>query len=182
MMKKILKGAGALVVLAVVLVAYNLYMGTKKSPKGTASFSQNGLDVAVTYNRPFKKNRLIFGEKQAGALVPYGKYWRLGANAATEITFSKNALFAGKPVNAGSYRMYAVPGESTWKVVLNSQLGKWGAREADHDQDVLTVEVPVQAAPSEVEQLTVSFSAAPTGGTMDLAWDKTLVRVPVAAN
>ncbi len=69
-------------------------------PSKNASISDKGLDIKVTYGGPFKKGRLIFGEEKDKALQPYGKYWRLGANAATEITFSKNVTFGGKPVNA----------------------------------------------------------------------------------
>jgi hypothetical protein len=181
MKKKLLIGVGAIVLAALSVVGY-LFLGTKKSPPGTAELSQGGLDVKVTYCRPYKKGRLIFGEKADKAVVPYGKYWRLGANAATEITFAKNALFAGKPVTAGTYRMYAVPTAASWKVVLNSDLGKWGAREADHDKDVLSVEVPVTAAPAASEQFTISFSGGPADAKMDLTWDTALVRVPLAAS
>lgn len=182
MKKKILLGVGALFLLFASYMAYAILIGSKKSPPDTAAFSQGGLDVKVTYCRPFKKGRLIFGEKSGGALVPFGQYWRLGANAATEITFSKNVLFAGKPVNAGSYRMYAVPSASSWKVVLNSELGKFGAWEPNHEKDVLSVEVPVEAAPAPAEQFTIGFSGEQAGSKMDLTWDTTRVRVPVAVN
>src|SRR6267378_8507625 len=102
---------------------------------------------------------VIFGEEKDKALQPYGKYWRLGANAATEITFSKNVNFAGKPVNAGSYRMYAVPGPSSFQVSLNSELGIYFAiREPNYSLDVLKVDAPVTAAPNETEQLTINFA------------------------
>src|SRR4051812_1164982 len=39
-------------------------------------------NISVTYGRPYKKGREIFG-----ALVPYGKVWRAGADEATEVTF-----------------------------------------------------------------------------------------------
>src|SRR5262245_4037499 len=126
-MKKILIGIGALVVLFAAFIGYRIATTGKASPAATAQLSQGGLDIQVSYCRPSKKGRLIFGEKEAGALVPFGKYWRLGANAATEISFSKDVTFAGKPVRAGRYRMYAVPGATSWKVVLNSEVGKWGA-------------------------------------------------------
>jgi hypothetical protein len=126
--------------------------------------------------------RLIFGEMSAGALVPYGTYWRLGANASTQITFAKNVLFAGKPVSAGNYRMYAVPSASAWKVVLNSEPSRFGISEPDHDKDVLTVEVPVETAPTPTEQFTISFSGEPAAAKLELAWDTTLVRIPVQAS
>ena len=113
-------------------------------------------------------------------MVPFGKYWRLGANDATEITIGKKVSFAGKPVEAGKYRMYAIPGPKTWQVVLNSELGKWGAFEADHAKDVLTVEVPADAAPAETEQFTISLTGQPPGAQLDFVWDKTAVHVPIA--
>ena len=39
----------------------------------------------ITYSRPQKRGREIFGK-----LVPYGQVWRTGANEATEITVTKN--------------------------------------------------------------------------------------------
>src|SRR5437870_3833071 len=124
-MKRILLiGLSAFLALVVGFFLYATLIGSKKSPPQTATLSQGGVDLKVSYCRPFKKGRVIFGEKDAGAVVPYGKYWRLGANAATEITFGKKVSFSGKPVEAGSYRMYAIPGPKTWQVVLNSELGK----------------------------------------------------------
>ena len=182
MIKKILLGVGALFLLLVAFMAYRITTGSKLSPSGTAALSQGGLDVKVDYCRPSKKGRLLFGEKAAGALVPYGQYWRLGANGSTNITFASNVSFAGKPVSAGTYRMYAIPAAGAWKVVLNSEPTRFGARGPDHDKDVLTVEVPVEASPTSVEQFTISFSGEPPATKLDLAWDTTLVRVPLRAN
>ena len=62
---------------------------------------------------------------------------------------------------------------------MNSELGKWGYFEPDHTKDILQVEVPVGAAPSETEQFTINLSNDSTTVNMDLVWDKTLVRVPI---
>ena len=121
MLKKILIGVGVVLLSIVGFLIYsNLF---PKSPPTTTEFSDRGLDIKVSYGRPYKKGRLIFGEAKDKALQPYGKYWRLGANAATEITFSENVTFAGKPINAGTYRMYAIPGETSFQVSLNSRTG-----------------------------------------------------------
>lgn len=180
-MKKSYLVIGVVLIAVVGFFAYRMTASRGKSPPATATLSQGDLDVKVTYCRPFKRDRMIFGDKEAGALVPYGKYWRLGANAATEITFAKNALFAGQPIAAGSYRMYAIPSATSWKVVLNSQTGKWGAFEPNHDKDVLSVDVPVEVAPEKAEQFTISFTSEPNGAKMDFVWDMTRVRVPLAA-
>lgn len=178
MLKKILIGLGIVGFLFAVLASYEIFIAGKRSPKDTVQLSQGNLDVTVVYCRPYKKGRLIFGEKAAGALVPFDQYWRLGANAPTMISFAKNVLFAGKPVAAGTYRMYAVPGAASWKLVLNSSSGMSGAREPDHDKDVLSVDVPVGTAPTPSEQFTIRFADT----AMELTWDTTLVRVPLAAS
>ena len=178
MKKKILIGLGVVFLGIVGFFGYGLLF--PKSPYKTTSFSANGLDIEVTYSQPYKKGRLIFGEEKDGALQPYGKYWRLGANAATEITFNKNINFAGKPVNAGTYRMYTVPGPTSFQVSLNSELGVFlGAGEPDYSKDVLKVDVPVTPASTETEQFVINFANDSTGVKMDFVWDKTLVRVPI---
>jgi Protein of unknown function (DUF2911) len=182
-MKKILLiSLGVLFTLVVGVALYGALVVSKRSPISTATISDQGLDIKVTYCQPYKKGRLIFGEEKDGALQPYGKYWRMGANAATEITFSKNANFGGKAVNAGSYRMYAVPGPDSFQLSLNSELGVYFAiREPDYAKDIVKVDVPVTAAPTETEQFTISFGSDSTGVKMNLIWDKTQVTVPITA-
>src|SRR5882672_9008520 len=167
MKKKVFISLGVVLVALLAFFLYAALVVAKRSPAKTTEFSDRGLDIKVAYCQPYKKGRLIFGEAKDGALQPYGKYWRLGANAATEITFSKNINFAGKPVNAGSYRMYAVPGPNSFQVCLNSELGVYFAiREPNYSLDVLKVDVPVTEAP-ETEQLTISFASDSTGVNMN---------------
>lgn len=181
-MKKIIFiGLGVIAVLFLGFVAYAVLVGSKKSPAKTTTYAYQDLNIKVVYCQPYKKGRLIFGEEKDGALQPYGKYWRLGANEATEITFSQNITFAGKPINAGSYRMYAVPGAATFQVSLNSELGKFGFFEPDYSLDVAKVDIPVQETP-ETEQFTINFGSDSTSVNMDFVWDKTLVRIPITIN
>jgi hypothetical protein len=180
MVKKILIGVAVLVITVVAYFGYGIL--NPKSPSTSASYNENGLDIKVSYSQPSKRGRLIFGEEKDGALQPYGKYWRLGANAATEITFNKDVTFAGQTVGKGSYRMYAVPGSTSFKVKLNSETGVYiAAAEPDYSKDVLTVEIPVQDAPSETEKFTINFSSDSTVVHMDFVWDKIMVRVPITA-
>lgn len=203
MKRKIFKGLAILLAIWVGYRCYRIATTRSHSPKETINFSYKDLDINVTYCRPYKKGRVIFGEakdrawlpkgkfwtdgfraltglpRTTGALVPNGKYWRLGANNATEVSFNKNINFAGKPVNAGRYRMYAVPNHDTWLITLNSELGKFGYHEPDHSLDVVTVDVPVEIAPRETEQFTISFDNDSSGAEMNFIWDKTLVRVPL---
>ncbi len=181
MKKKIFIGLGIALGVFVIWSIYGLFFAPKKSPTTTSSFSDKGLDINVSYSQPSKRGRLIFGEEKDGVLQPYGKYWRLGANAATELTFSKDITFAGQPVNAGSYRMYAVPGPLTFQVILNSELGvNFGAAtEPDHTLDLLTVQIPVNPLMEEVETLAIGFESDSVVIKMNMVWDKTRLSVPI---
>ena len=114
MRNKIFIGIAAVIIIFICWTVYGLFFATPASPPGSAQGSYGDLTMSVEYSRPYKKGRLIFGEESDGALQPYGKYWRLGANAATEITFNRDVNFAGESVKTGTYRMYAVPGPSQW--------------------------------------------------------------------
>ncbi|MGB8193812.1 MAG: DUF2911 domain-containing protein [Chitinophagaceae bacterium] len=142
----------------------------RKSPHETVK----GNDVSVTYGRPYKKGREIFG-----GLEKYGKVWRTGADEATEITFDKDVTFGGKPVKAGTYTLFTIPGEEKWGVILNSQLGQWGAYdyEKNKGKDVLQIEVPAKKLDNVVEQHTIRFE----GDNMIIEWDKAQVAVPIKA-
>lgn len=83
-------------------------------------------------------------------------------------------------MKAGSYRMYAVPGATTFQVSLNSELGVFlGVTEPDYTLDVVKVEVPVTTTDNEVEQFVINFASDSTGVNMDFVWDKIQVRVPI---
>ncbi len=139
-----------------------------KSPRITAE----GNNVKVSYGQPSKRDRVIFGE-----LVPYGEVWRTGANEATEITFEKDATFGGKPVKAGTYSLFTIPGKSEWTFILNSERKQWGAYKYNEikGKDVLQVTVPASSVSSPVEKLTITLPA----GKLVVEWDKTRVEVPV---
>jgi hypothetical protein len=179
MLKKILIVLGVMLLIFIGFVAYTLLTTKKHSPQDIAEITHADLTVKVVYCQPYKKGRVIFGDESTGALIPNGNYWRLGANEATEITFNNDVNFAGKPVSAGSYRMYAVPNAGSWEVTLNSELGVWGAYEPDTSLDVVKIEVPVQSMDAETEQLTITFAPSAEGANMNIKWDKTQVSVPI---
>ncbi|HYF30686.1 MAG TPA: DUF2911 domain-containing protein [Chitinophagaceae bacterium] len=144
---------------------------SRKSPHETVE----GDNVKVTYGRPYKKGREIFG-----GLEQYGKVWRTGADEATEITFEKDGTFGGQPVKAGTYTLFTIPEKNEWTIILNSQLGQWGAYEYEEHKakDVLKIKAPVKQLSEPVEQLTIRFES----GNMIIEWDTTQVAVPVSTS
>lgn len=169
-------------VAVIIVIAAATYLMRPLSPTETKTFSNDGVDVTVLYSRPYKKGRLIFGSAGDGALVPFGKYWRLGANKATEFTVNKDVTFNDKPLKAGTYRMYAIPGDTSWEVVLNSELGKSGSEEPDHSKDILTTSVKSDKANSQHEQFTIDLHAGNSGIKMSFLWDTTVIIIPITVN
>ena len=141
---------------------------TRKSPHETVT----GQNMKITYGRPYKKGRDIFGGLEA-----YGKVWRAGADEATEITISKDCTFGGKSLKAGTYTLFATPEKTTWTIILNSKLGQWGAFEYEKwkEKDVLKTVVPVVNPHKVVEQFTIT----PKDGGISMEWDRTSVFIPV---
>jgi hypothetical protein len=179
MKKKIFIGIGILLLAFAAYIGYSLLF--PKSPKTSASYNEGDLSIMVTYSQPSKRGRLIFGEEASGALQPYGKYWRLGANAPTEITFNKSVTFAGSPISAGTYRMYAVPGAESFQISLNSGVGSsFGASEPDHALDVLNVNIPVTSLSAVTEKFVITFNKEESTINMDVTWDQVLLQVPIA--
>lgn len=164
-MKSLLLLVAAIIITTSASEAY----GQRKSPHDTVT---NG-KVTVTYGRPYKKGREIFG-----GLEKYGKVWRLGADEATTITFTSDVNFGDKKVKAGTYTLFAIPNENEWTLILNSQPGQWGAYsyEKNKNKDVTQITLPVIKLDNAVEQLTISFAT----GAMIIEWDKTKILVPIS--
>ena len=183
MLKKVLIGAGMIVIILVVYVGYSLMTTKSHSPKDVATFERNGLKISLTYCQPFKKERLIFGSENDGALVPYGEKWRTGANEATEITFNKDLKIKGELLKAGSYSIYTIPGDKEWIIVFNSKLDYWGAKPGgdpfEEELDVLRVKVPTKPMPKKLEQFTIDFRKSGKTINLRLRWDKTKVVIPL---
>ena len=179
-MKNVLKIIGVLVLAFIGYVAYMIL--NPVSPKETISYSSEISNLEVVYSRPYKKDRLIFGSEEDGALVPFGKYWRTGANAATTFETSNGISFNGQKLEPGKYRLYTVPGQDEWKVVLNSEGDKFFAiSEPDYSKDVLTTSVKPEIKPKNiVEQFTIRFAKSEKGAEMNLVWDTTVLTIPIS--
>ena len=182
MKKKILIGIGAFILILLIGFMYLNYRNRTLSPPGVVKYDNSNLTVEISYSRPSQKGRLIFGSEEEGALLPNGKYWRLGANEATEITLSRNVLFNGSEIEAGSYSMYSFPGENEFEIILNSDLGKWGAFDPDHNFDVLKTKVPVEKSNDAVEQFTIRFEEKGSKVLVVCEWSDTKIKIPLELN
>lgn len=148
------------------------------SPPGESSASLGNLEVSLTYSRPSVRNRVVFGMGE-DALQPYGVYWRFGANESTEITFNQDVLFNGEEVAAGTYKIYAYPGENAFDVRLNSELGTWGYSEADEAKDIIKTEVHVDRREEVTEQHTINLMAVDDNIVMTMDFEHVHLEIPI---
>src|SRR3954452_5214996 len=128
-------------------------------------------EIEVDYSRPNKNNRPIFG-----ALVPWDKVWRTGANAATKIRFSDAVTFGDKEVPAGQYALFTLPKANEWTIILSKNLELPYKPEAD----VARVTTTPMKLTEQMETFTIGFNDLRTDhAMMFLAWDHTVVPVTV---
>lgn len=174
------------------LVAQDLHPSRRPSPLGFSRISLGDTYISVVYGRPYKRGRNnIFGSKESSALVPFGERWRTGANEATEITFTRPVLVAGKPLAAGTYSLFTTPRADSWSVHFNSRLGLDGmgmlvdgkfSPVALEPTDVLTVTAQPTTLKEEVDQFTIDFERTAAGADLVMRWITTEVRVPIAVS
>lgn len=148
------------------------------SPPAKASASLAGKAITIDYSAPSKRDRAIMG-----ALVPYGKLWRTGANAATTLTTEADLMIGGLHVPAGTYTLLTIPNEKEWTLVISKQSGLWGTNGYDEANDLGRVAMTVAPVQDSVETFTIGI--APAGdkkGILSMKWENVEASVPVMAH
>src|SRR5690606_40107685 len=143
--------------LTTIILAFDLLFSINTNAQKFASVDKSPLDITyysvertappmikVIYSRP------QLNVRELSKLAPVGKVWRTGANEATEIKFFQDMNFGGKPVKAGTYALFSIPGETEWTVILNSELDVWGNFSYKEANDVVRVNVPVSSGDSKI--------------------------------
>ena len=147
----------------------------RPSPVAMAQYKTENCYLKLTYGQPMRKGREIFGK-----LEPYGKLWRTGANEATELTLTKDLKIAGVPVRSGTYTLFSIPNQNSWTIILNTDLGQWGAFNYKPEHDYVRVDVPAIKNNQIYEALTFKFEETSEGATLHLMWDDVKVQIPMA--
>lgn len=179
-MRKLVVVTGIIIAVIVAAMIGMRFYTKSFSPQDTATFEGDQAHFSVTYSRPYKKGRKIFG-----GLVPYDQVWRTGANEATIFTTDKDLMISNKLLKAGSYSLFTIPHPDSWTVIFNNETGQWGidifSREANRDPqaDALTFQATPIKTPDLFEQFTISFDQMGEEIEMILMWDHTLIVVPM---
>lgn len=138
------------------------------SPLEIVTVKYESTYIKVTYGRPHKKGREIFGE-----LVPFGKVWRTGANEATEITLTKDVVVNKKRLRAGTYTVFTIPEKDHWTVIFNTDLGQWGSYNYNADKNALEIKADVTLMDTVYEPFTIEFQLQDDKTNLLMMWDKT---------
>jgi hypothetical protein len=144
------------------------------SPLAVASVRYKDAYVKLTYSQPQKRGREIFGK-----LVPYGQVWRTGANEATEITITHDIQINNTLIKAGTYSIFSIPQKDEWTIIINNDVGLWGAYNYNASLDILRFNVPVRASGKFYESFTITFNQKNDLADLLILWDNIYVSIPV---
>ena len=158
--------------------AQDLDPSRRLSPLGMARAFVGDAYVKVTYGRPYKRGRdNIFGADES-SMHAYGEMWRFGANEPTEISFSAPVRIGEEEIGAGTYSIFARPGEDTWTLYFNSLKGG-GAGDYDEAMNVVEYTAPVSTLDEEMNQFTIGLEEQGEGVHMVTSWLSWKVEVPI---
>ena len=141
-------------------------------PDSVVITTNSGLDLRIDYSKPSLKGRTLGVD-----VAPIGKVWRTGANETTIFEIKQDALVEGKPLPAGKYGLFSIPGETETVVIFSKVWDQWGTR-YDEKQDALRVTVPTVLQAASVEQFTIQAQA---DGKVRLLWGTAAVPFTIVA-
>jgi hypothetical protein len=156
------------------LLASAAFAQQPQSPPATASATINGKKLTIAYSAPSMRGRKIMG-----GLVPYGRWWRTGADNATTFQTEADLDIGGLKVQKGTYTLYTLPGAKEWLLIVNKQTGQFGT-EYDQKRDLGRVKMTVAQTPSAVEKFKIELTAlGGNKGLLKMTWERTEVSVPI---
>lgn len=142
------------------------------SPRMQMKGQIGGTTVTVVYGSPSVKGREIWG-----ALVPYGKVWRTGANEATTIELSGNAKIGGEELAAGKYALFTKNEADKSTIIFNKTHEQWGAYDYNDGEDAMRIVV----VPTDLEENVEKMTFVIEGNALVLQWAKRAIAIPFSA-
>ena len=168
-------------------------VGGKYVPGSDGPVYQGGKWIEISYGRPIKRGRDLFG----GAGANYGKtvnpdspVWRAGANVSTQLMTEVPLVINGKTVPTGTYTMFIDLKPNNWTLIVsrweaqkdfdpNNTAQLFGALGYTPDKDVVRAPMTIGTLPFSVDQLAWEFfDMSDAGGRIAIMWDKTVASVP----
>lgn len=151
----------------------------RASPKSSIDFTLGGETATLCWDAPSVNDREIFS---SDGLQPYGELWRLGANEATALHLPFAGDIGGVEVEPGSYSLYAIPGEESFEIFVNSVTERWGVpiNASVRESELGSFTRPVTRLDEPVETMRFTFEAhGETMGHLVVEWADVRVEIPV---
>lgn len=136
------------------------------SLRDTVQAQVGGSDLLLDYGRPSRRGRQILGN-----VVPFDRVWRTGANAATQLSTTRDLQFeGGLVVPAGKYTVWTLPTTRGVNLIINRQTGQWGTV-YDQAQDLGRTSLIVERIDQPVDTFTVRIQSEGSSGRLVMEWD-----------
>lgn len=147
----------------------------KGSLKAEAHGQIGNAHLTVNYHSPAVRGRMIWG-----GLVAYDQVWVTGAHSATSLITDKAITIGGKPLPAGKYAFFTIPGKDEWTIIVNKNWEQHLADDYSETEDVLRINVKPEVTDQPQERLRYEIiSGQKSEGAIVITWDKLKVTVPV---
>jgi hypothetical protein len=146
-----------------------------QSPSADTSVKLKGREITIEYNAPSAR-----GRKVEGGLIPYGQWYRMGADSATTLTTDADVTIGSLQVPKGVHTLYLLASENgDWKLIVNNQTGQWGTV-YDESKDLGRTSMKVTKLSSPVDTFKITLaSVEPDQATLSVEWGTTKASVPV---
>lgn len=146
------------------------------SPLEGSSIKIGVTDISLSYSRPSRKGRKIFGD-----LVPYNKWWRTGANRNTTIEFSEDVIIGKEKVEKGKYAIFSKPSKTAWEVMFYKKTDNWDVPEViDSSQIACSIMVDSEELESPTEVLNITIPDFNNYEfLLKIEWEYAYIKVPI---
>lgn len=132
-----------------------------------------GANIAISHGRPALKGRA------EAMLMPPGRPWRTGADAATVITTDRPLTFGKVVLPPGSYTINTQPGATSWQLIFGKleKEGQWGVP-YQANLEIGRTPMTVSKLQKPVELLTISIDRQGAGQRLRLEWGTVSATAP----
>ncbi len=133
-------------------------------------------DVTIEFSRPQMKGRTIFGD-----LIPYGEFWRTGANENTTFSVDHRIRIGETEVKAGKYALITKPNKREWEIYFYTDTNNLDVpNPIDSSKLIFLTKVDVKENREIEETLVINFyNITETTASLGINWENTAIRIPI---
>ncbi len=135
------------------------------SPTETIQSVIQGSKISLTYGRPYKRGRTIFG-----SVVPYDTLWRTGAGGPTVLTIQNDIKVGNTVIPKGEYSIYTIPKKKEWSLIFSTDIKSWPT-DPNRSKDFAQVTIPIEKAKNIKQQFTIEIVETKNSGELRFCWD-----------